>query len=505
MSLGIRLEPDPRTTDPREGAAVPLADPAWMLGRQWWVGELRGTDGGAPVAINFRTRTERLIAPDNDPESLAPSTILAAPLAQDENRPGDWRQALRLGRRIATRIDRELDRMGQRGGGDNDAAALINRWKEARKELSRRFPIEEEHPALVRLSPVDRINGLAMLHALDTARDDLEPFAQLVDEIRDNLPGQAEFDLALGGSTADLQSSSWGTIPVPGAPGPRLHLSDVDLKQAYLSGLEPVAHRALPSRLSFAGSPPQRWWSIEEGALHWGAAPAGPSDLGQLVVAAGMAVQHRPLWFVGFEVPCNSIFAVEQVSVQDGFGTVTEAEAMQEAISGAWRSGGPHAPMLILTEGPHLSGDPVDEVLIAADEGDNVMWMVELRAQGDDGWPRVVNGKRETREVDAPAYALRLSPPENWLAYLASQEGTLVRRPLSTRTGRRGFFSRFAVEEIEASPEMIGGAGRGFAAAWRLTRSASGARHLWLALHESGPNRIGGSGLAHDRILYPEA
>ena len=43
-----RVEPDHKATDPRPGARVPVADPFWSLGRQWWIGELEGFDGGSP-------------------------------------------------------------------------------------------------------------------------------------------------------------------------------------------------------------------------------------------------------------------------------------------------------------------------------------------------------------------------------------------------------------------------------------------------------------------------
>src|SRR6478736_4406782 len=48
-----RLEPDTQTNvldvDLDEGVAAKLADPLWLLGRQWQMGELSGEDAGSPV------------------------------------------------------------------------------------------------------------------------------------------------------------------------------------------------------------------------------------------------------------------------------------------------------------------------------------------------------------------------------------------------------------------------------------------------------------------------
>jgi hypothetical protein len=38
----VRLEPDSTTGDPKPGTEARIADPAWMLGRQWQFGVLIG-------------------------------------------------------------------------------------------------------------------------------------------------------------------------------------------------------------------------------------------------------------------------------------------------------------------------------------------------------------------------------------------------------------------------------------------------------------------------------
>ncbi len=48
-----RLEPVPATGDLEPGLQAPLADPLWLLARQWQFGELHGDDAGSPVEVRL--------------------------------------------------------------------------------------------------------------------------------------------------------------------------------------------------------------------------------------------------------------------------------------------------------------------------------------------------------------------------------------------------------------------------------------------------------------------
>ena len=52
----VRLEPDSTTGDPKPGTEARVADPAWMLGRQWQFGELIGEDAGSVVSVRVRSQ-----------------------------------------------------------------------------------------------------------------------------------------------------------------------------------------------------------------------------------------------------------------------------------------------------------------------------------------------------------------------------------------------------------------------------------------------------------------
>lgn len=46
ITTWVRLEPRARDRDLRAGSEARIADPLWLLARQWQLGELAGVDAG---------------------------------------------------------------------------------------------------------------------------------------------------------------------------------------------------------------------------------------------------------------------------------------------------------------------------------------------------------------------------------------------------------------------------------------------------------------------------
>ncbi|MGB5613050.1 MAG: hypothetical protein WBM67_10380, partial [Sedimenticolaceae bacterium] len=67
----FRLEVDPRGESYDEALAARVADPLWMLGRQWQFREFEGEDAGSPVNVDYRLSGMPILgyAPGLDPAS----------------------------------------------------------------------------------------------------------------------------------------------------------------------------------------------------------------------------------------------------------------------------------------------------------------------------------------------------------------------------------------------------------------------------------------------------
>ena len=83
----LRLEPDPHQRDLERGWAAELVDPAWLLGRQWQMGEHAGEDASSPMVVQFKSIATPIGAAAQQ-QDLDPATVPAQAVLESE--PGDW-------------------------------------------------------------------------------------------------------------------------------------------------------------------------------------------------------------------------------------------------------------------------------------------------------------------------------------------------------------------------------------------------------------------------------
>ncbi|HEU5060572.1 MAG TPA: hypothetical protein VFU21_28770, partial [Kofleriaceae bacterium] len=94
-----RLEPRPRAASFADAIAARVRDPAWLLCRQWQLGEFQGEDAGSPAFVTVRRRLGRLdswSAPGGDAQPLT-SAPLEALLLGEEGDAGDLGLAAEIG------------------------------------------------------------------------------------------------------------------------------------------------------------------------------------------------------------------------------------------------------------------------------------------------------------------------------------------------------------------------------------------------------------------------
>ena len=96
-----RLEAEPGMSSLTRGFRAEIADAAWMLGRQWQLGEHLGEDASSPVRVHYHARLTPIEPLDGNP-SHDPMTTPAEAIVESE--PEDFWTAgrrVRAGRRVA--------------------------------------------------------------------------------------------------------------------------------------------------------------------------------------------------------------------------------------------------------------------------------------------------------------------------------------------------------------------------------------------------------------------
>jgi hypothetical protein len=500
FDLHVRLEAVHTVHDLKavEGAVrAEVHDPLWLLGRQWQLGEHRGTDAASPglvhVSVTETPVAGRSSAPEDDPRITPPEAVI-------ESEAEQW---WTVGRRV--RVGRAL-RSAVPAARRNDPALLL--------------------AALV--PPYDALNGRALDGlALYRARGSLGlTAAQFAAQ---GVPAREPAD---DWDPAELAYSAAFTAGPATLTIPRHDGGDVDWYSATASGPSPppasppTVRTSYPTRVAYDGAPHPRWWQIEQRRYDPGAVAPHRTRLASLLLIDATA-SHGDNWFTApLLSPTGTLVAVSAVQVEDVMG-LTSAKAPVTDWSFFRVAGRGTSELLIwpTVANPLTAATALDDVVLGIDEDANVLWAIEQRVDGvelvepdepepdqpepdqpepdqpEPGEPEpepvtppegqvVVTGRRRYRYVPATAV------PHRWHPYLGSDAGNVRRfvqarladlsaRPIVPRPGPTSRLLRNAAAgptdpAHELAPGAVPRAGARIDRRYALGRRVDGQPVLWI-------------------------
>ena len=324
-----RIEPHTRDPELEEGLQARLADPLWLLSRQWQLGEFRGEDAASPIHVratveHFPLASFRNGAVPGAPAEPFPEGRPLESRVEAEARAGDGRladaadsglQPAAPARRARTRSSARKaalrvparDPTARAGGA---AGARPASPAPARAELARR-------PTRTRRRPRTRAcgcrpGGSATARAVPSTPGGPSSSRPSTGPARPARPGWRT-----GSNTASVSSETpqreltFGSSEYPGG---RLdwHAFDVTAVKAKPKPPGPLKEPGtvvdlLPVPLAYAGMPASSHWEMEEGSVYFGGVEAGPADLGRLAVAEFATVYSDDWFLVPLRFPSGSI------------------------------------------------------------------------------------------------------------------------------------------------------------------------------------------------------
>ena len=179
---------------------------------------------------------------------------------------------------------------------------------------------------------------------------------------------------------------------------------------------------ALPRPVQFRGSPPRRYWDLEDSAVDWAALATNPGDIGRLLTYH-LGLTFGDHWLaIPLEVPHATLSRLRSLVVTDTFGARYLVRASEEldgptAPDKRWRfiqtsCSDELAGPLVLE--PAAVSTPIGERVLAAvdlvrDDVADVLWAIDRTLQGADGEPRVPIVPASPDEA-AETLAYRLGP-----------------------------------------------------------------------------------------------
>ncbi|GHJ43617.1 hypothetical protein Cs7R123_09590 [Catellatospora sp. TT07R-123] len=546
-----RLEPQHAAADERLGAAARIADPAWLLARQWQFGEFTGSDGGSPASARMRMHAGTMsgyqgkgIDGDTDRAERYAQQAMPLEVLVEREPAGAVDLSLRAdgGRRFA--------RLLAKHGAGAYRQAFVDAYKLPAAVPG--APAHADSAALLavlagRLADGQTLAaactspaGQAVLPATPAvaAADRPAVLAAVTEYLawwtsfadRPGLGGQAwvptRMEHAFGVGARIGPGNDQVNLVAAEYPGGTLDWYDLDVATdgTWVYAPDPgreIVHTGLPTQVRYPGMPAGRFWEFEDARVYLGGVEAGRTDLGRMLLAE-FAILYSDDWFViPVELPVGTVAKVTSLVVTDTFGVST---LIGPSAHGDWdmyrlRAAGADQALFVLPPTlPHsLDGDPVEEVVLLRDEAANVAWAVErlvqsatgrpadrheqylaqLRAAGDPAAPVVPSG------VDFD-YRLRTGqPPEHWIPLIpqADADGLRLRRDALTRPGTGEPIPPLG-ELLAAAPwiaaQEVPREGARITRAWQLARWSDGSTHLWLSRRKQTGRGEASSGLRHD-------
>ncbi|ROO87570.1 hypothetical protein EDD29_5183 [Actinocorallia herbida] len=416
------------------GLEMRVADPLWLLARQWQVGEFHGDDAAQPAAARVTGRSVPLVSfragscpPGAETAGVRPGRPVPIPegrpletVAEATAEPGfgtaHLHAAVRAGRRLtrllhtgglpaaadALRAEFTLappDHAVTAGGLGRSAAELLVRLGLDGAGLARADPARVTRALAARVRGDDLTRAEAIVHDWRTWYRARGGF--------DGEPGWDEERVEYTFSVAARGPKGEITLRAPEHRGGHLdwHSFDLVTGEQQAHGLDAAAGRkwvktAVPTPVRYTGMPASRLWEFEDGQVHFGDLDAGPADLARLMVAELATVYGDDMFSIPVAVPVGSLTELRSVEVIDTFGGHTTVPSTAMADSGpgkppqrAWRlfeltgdevNTDHPSPWLLIppTLAGGLDGPVLERVALTRDEAANLAWGIEHLVEG---------------------------------------------------------------------------------------------------------------------------
>ncbi len=563
ITTWTRLEPLPREASLERSLQAQVRDPAWMLARQWQVGEFTGADAGSPVQATLAGQLQTLTTycPGGDP---------SATMVLDQQLPLEVhveREDVVLKLRGSVQLGFYFEALVKQSVANPNPVIVAFRQS---------FPIAATPPDPT-YAPVDAVRFRTLMAGRVTDGEALYTSAAAVAAgqtppiplpsvasdsavagvltaflaYRDSLfseppagdlPWQSEeldYDFSIGSPTPAQNL----LLNAPSFPGGHLDWYSFGMANGSANPVAtanpahatPVNFNFLPNHITFRGVHDPRWWTFEDSVTDFGSLDAQQVDLAKLLVME-FALVYGSDWFsVPIPVPVGNLASISALVVTDTFGVRTLIRPAEQTVVNSGESpwsmyklsgNGMRSNFIMLAPTLGLVQDAaeLEEVMFLRDDMAAMAWAVENELQGD--LDLAINGQQaylqrlQTNPPAAPPPAIPGGPqvyytveqpvPDNWIPMVPVQasQGTLYLRrgtmEIPTTQGLLYVTPRALVldpgQPFFLADRVLPPTGVQVDRYFRRTRAMDGSTYLWLA-RKSGPGRgPGWSGLRFDLV-----
>jgi hypothetical protein len=364
-----RLEPVPLSPDLTFALQATVADPAWMLCRQWQFLEFAGDDGGTPIQVHVEGEVSPITrfasgVVDSGAASRAraytPDVLpLEVAVERESIRARHPRlvaeaglhlvRMLRAAGLVATRdavlavFPLKLPNASDAGSdtaGREWAQVAQGRAIDARQLAAALTRLREADGALTELPASLEVASGDKSKALDVLGRWLAWYEDAISEPEGDdawIPRRLEYSFGIGatGSAGEIVLSAQeyvdGALDWHSVSGGTQSLGTPSTPPSTLS-----VPPSLPTPVEFAGKPADRFWEFEDANVNFAMIDAGPTDLARLSMVEFSLVYGNDWFIVPFRMPVGSVFRIKTFTVRDTFGVETVIGPSTEAGPPPW-------------------------------------------------------------------------------------------------------------------------------------------------------------------------
>ena len=553
----FRLEGRSRNGDDDSGLEMRIADPLWLLGRQWQFGEFRGEDNGSPVSAKANYRKEQAdFYSFTDPEKQQEigQVPLEARVEAMEIHPRDLRSKVRVGQKLEELIKAHFPA--------NESAELINR-------LRTEFPLkmegdpDQKSRGFFNLMTGKVPDGGSLWEKIQKDEFPKGDFASL-EPVVHKLKNWYQTLYLSAGAQSSWQSGN--LVHQFSVHGQDIELNAPDYQSGHLDwfsfdkatiGIDPFEKATdsevfMPVRVSYAAMPDKRLFSFEDSKLELSGMEVEQSDLIKLMIIDFSLVSDNDWFTFPMEMELGELCWVNSITVKDVFGITTvinndkdtgqylEANPLKMwdvfkiRPSDLMRERGKSNEELYKKEEQflylppvtafHQESRPLEELLFLRDEYANMVWGIERTVCNGLGKPvdgydlhLELNGpflktNEKNGENAVPQFRLASPVPTNWIPYLPFhidennielRRAVMMRNETNTAPEDIDPLSILAQKDLlSIREEAIPRAGVRVQLTRQRVRWTDGQTYIWLGRKVLAGRGEGSSGLTFDQLLF---
>jgi hypothetical protein len=297
--------------------------------------------------------------------------------------------------------------------------------------------------------------------------------------------------------------------------------------------------KLIPTPIRFSGMPEARYWTFEDNAVNFAAVNVDRNNIGKLALIEFGMVYSNDWSIVPLDAPVGCFIDVDSLVVIDSFGKETVIPPVTDVNPGnlEWKfftlsneqKGQPQDTSMLLpqTITRAQQGKPLEEVNFIRDEMANMVWGIETVIPSPLG--HGISGREQNRTAPAPDngdkwfYVERTTTPLNWIPFLPiknnenrlvlrrgkllADNGAIIRP--NTSLLRKGLDKNSNIGKdangksivYDIEDNEVPREGVNVTKAYQRTRWTNGEVIVWLGMQKESGKREGRSNLNYDQLV----